>query len=136
MTVTSRIHGASQPFLARRVKSGRVHEAAVRRVKRRTLLWALGASFAAALGLLMGALLHRWAVYAGLTRRAAMGHFAIEAFLWAGAILAVGVFLVVVVGFRREVAVEKRILRRRRDRRDLLRLIRRYESDENRRMNN
>ena len=96
----------------------------------------LGGSLATSVGLLAGAVGHRLATYAGLPERLALGHIAVEVFLWVGALLALGTFLLAAVGFRKEVRAEKAAARRKRDRRDLFRLVRRYELDGKRRMNN
>jgi hypothetical protein len=122
--------------LARRVKRRRVHRALVWRVRRRGLILVLGGSLATSVGLLMGALGHRFASHTGLPERLALGHVAVEVFLWVGAILALGTFLVAAIGFRREVQVEKAARRRKKERRELVRLVRRYATDENGRLNN
>lgn len=96
----------------------------------------MGGSFAAAWGLLLGALGHRLAAYVRWPERVPLGHVAVEVFLWAGALLAVGLFLLAMVVFRREVRAEKTARRRRQERRSLVRLVRRYAQDSQGRMNN
>jgi len=106
------------------------------RGNRRLLLLFLGGSLAVGVGLLAGALGHRWATYAGMAPALRVQHLAVEGFLWAGAVLSLGIFLAAAVGFRREVRAEKKAKRRKKDRRELVDLVMRYERDSNGRMNN